>query len=282
MRILKIILMVLLIILIADIIYIISNFGKKGIISDSIVEVKLEGVILDEDEFINTLKRYKKSDKVKGFIISIDSPGGMIGPTQKIYRFLNSLKMPVYAVMDSVAASGGYYVAAATDKIYALPGTITGSIGVILQLSNFKELLDNIGIDFISVKSGKFKDIGSPYREVSEEEVKILQDTIDNLYNQFLRDIKKGRKKIDNETLLKYADGRVFTGEKAYKLGFVDKLGTVNEAFEDMKKELDDPSLKLFTHEKPEKFIEKVLGILPFEIKNLLHPEGFYYLYNTY
>lgn len=271
--------MILLIILVADIIYIMTGQKKESILTDSVVLVKLEGVIFDSQEFIKAMDKYKVNHNVKAFIIQINSPGGVIGPTQQIYRYIKDLKVPVYAAMDSVAASGGYYVAAACKKIYALPGTITGSIGVMLQLSNFRQILDKIGISFITVKSGQFKDIGSPYRDISEEEKAILQETIDDLYSQFVNDIKDNRQ-LDNETLMKYADGRIFTGLKAEQIGFVDKIGTVEDAFNDLKVVLKNPNIKLHKHEKEKKIIEKIFNKLPFKLRSLAGDEKFYYIYS--
>lgn len=279
MKVLKIIFMILLIILVADIIYIMSGQRKETILTDSVVLMKIEGVVFDSNEFIKTMDKYKDNHKVKAFIIQINSPGGVIGPTQQIYRYIKDLKVPVYAAMDSVAASGGYYIAAACKKIYTLPGTLTGSIGVMLQLSNFKELLDKIGINVVTVKSGRYKDIGSPYKEISEDEKMILQETIDDLYAQFINDIKDNRQ-IDNETIMQYADGRVFTGAKAIKLGFADKVGTTEDAFNDLKKVLKDPNLKLYKHKEEKKFLEKLVSKLPFKVRSFLDNENFYYLYS--
>jgi protease-4 len=256
-----------------------SGQKKETILSDSVVLLKLEGVVLDSNEFIKTMDKYKDNHRVKAFIIQINSPGGVIGPTQQIYRYLKDVKVPVYAAMDSVAASGGYYIAAACKKIYTLPGTLTGSIAVMLQLSNYKQLLDNIGINVTTIKSGRFKDIGSPYKDISDDEKVILQETINDLYNQFINDIKDNRQ-IDNETLSQYADGRVFTGSKAVNLGFADKIGTAEDAFNDLKKVLGNPNIKLYKHEKEKKIVEKFFDKLPFKIRNLLGDENFYYLYS--
>lgn len=279
MKVLKIIFMILLIILVANIIYVMTGQKKESLLTDSVVLIKLEGVIFNSQEFIKAMDKYKANKNVKAFIIHINSPGGVIGPTQQIYRYIKELEVPVYAAMESVAASGGYYVAAACKKIYALPGTITGSIGVMLQLSNFRQLMDKIGINFITVKSGQFKDIGSPYRDISVEEKAILQETINDLYAQFVNDIKDNRK-LDNETLKKYADGRIFTGLKAEQIGFVDKIGTVEDAFNDLKVVLKNPNIKLHKHEKEKKFIEKLLNKIPFKLRSLTGDEKFYYIYS--
>jgi len=170
MKVLKIIFMILLIILVADIIYIMSGQRKETILTDCVVLMKIEGVVFDSNEFIKTMDKYKDNHKVKAFIIQINSPGGVIGPTQQIYRYIKDLKVPVYAAMDSVAALVDTILLQRVKKYITLPGTLTGSIGVMLQLSNFKELLDKVGINVVTVKSGRYKDIGSPYKEISEDE----------------------------------------------------------------------------------------------------------------
>ena len=137
--------------------------------------------------------------------------------------------------MGSVAASGGYYVACASDLIVANPGTITGSIGVIMQFSNFEELLKKIGIKGVVIKSGEHKDIGSPFREMTPEEKKIMQDTLDNVHQQFIQAVAKGRK-LDPAKVVPIADGRIMTGEQAQQLGLVDKLGNLQDAIDEASK----------------------------------------------
>ncbi|MBC7196774.1 MAG: signal peptide peptidase SppA, partial [Deferribacterales bacterium] len=176
----------------------VSEFSKN-----KIVVIDLQDVIYESDTIINKLKKYNKNEKVKGFILRVNSPGGGVAPSQEIYRYIKNLDKPVFVAMQSLAASGGYYVSIAADKIYALPGTITGSIGVIIKFPNMKGLYEKIGIDFQTIKSGKFKDIGSPNREMTKEEIKLLQDSIMEVYNQFVNDILSSRK-IKKETLLAY------------------------------------------------------------------------------
>ena len=190
------------------------------------------------------LRKILKDSSVKGVLIKINSPGGTVGLSQEINSLLLRIrkKMPVVVTMSDLAASGGYYIACAADRIYAQPGTLTGSIGVIMQSLDAHELLTNkLGIRANTIKSGKFKDIASPYRALPPEERALLQNLINNTYNQFVNAIITGRVKRNDEyniaraklsesTLRKYADGRVFTGEQAKKLGFVDELGGLYEA----------------------------------------------------
>jgi protease-4 len=174
---------------------------------------------------------------VKAIILRIDSPGGGVGPSQEIYREVLKAKQKKKMVtsMGAVAASGGYYVACASDLIVANPGTITGSIGVIMQFSNFEELLKKVGIKGVVLKSGEHKDIGSPFREMTPEEKKIMQETLDNVHQQFIRAVADGRN-LDQAKVLPIADGRIMTGEQAKQLGLVDKMGNLDDAIEEAAK----------------------------------------------
>jgi len=171
---------------------------------------------------------------VAAIILRINSPGGAVGPTQEIYQEILKQRregMVVVASMGSVAASGGYYIAVAADRIVANPGTITGSIGVIMAFPNVKKLMDKLGVSAEVVKSGKFKDTGSPLKELSQEERKYLQGVIDDVYQQFLEAVARGRNKDRNE-LKKIANGRIFSGRQAMKLGLVDQLGNLDDAID--------------------------------------------------
>jgi protease-4 len=203
------------------------EFGEKV----GIIEIK--GVIVDAKYAIDNLKRFREDESIKAIVIRIDSPGGAVGPSQEIYREIRKTadKKKVIASMGAVAASGGYYVAAGTDGIVANPGTITGSIGVIMGFSNYEQLLQKIGLAPFVVKSGEFKDMGSPIRTMTEEEQKILTDFAKKIHKQFVRDIVEGRK-MDQTTVESLADGRIFTGEESRDLGLVDRLGNLEDAIE--------------------------------------------------
>lgn len=189
------------------------------------------------------LKKAYKDKSVKGVLLRINSPGGTVAMSQELYGLVMELrkKKPVVVSMGDVAASGGYYIAAAADRIVAYPGTLTGSIGVIFNSVEASSLTSKIGIKSQVIKSGKFKDIGSMYRPMSTDEKGLLTDIINDSYAQFIDAIEKGRiqrddKYVVNKTvlnkknLLTYADGRIFTGEQALNLGFVDQLGGLDAA----------------------------------------------------
>ena len=208
----------------------ISVIGGRFGFGKSVGVVKVEGVITDSTEIIGLIREYAERGDIKAVVVRIDSPGGAVGPSQEIYAELKKLRAEkkVVASMGAVAASGGYYIASATDKIVANPGTITGSIGVIIEFMNVEELLKKVGLKGRTVKSGKFKDTGSPFREMSEEEREFLQSVIDDVHGQFIEAVSTGRG-IKKEEVAKLADGRIFTGSQALNLGLIDKLGTMED-----------------------------------------------------
>jgi protease-4 len=193
--------------------------------------VKIEGFIGDTHDVVEQMNQFGKDDSIKAVILRIDSPGGGVASSQEIYQAVNELKKKkkVVASMGSVAASGGYMVACATDKIVANPGTLTGSISAVMHFANVEELLKKVGLKASVVKSGKFKDIGSPVREMTPEEKALLQDLVDDISDQFIETVSKDRN-IPKENVRKIADGRVFTGRQAHKLGLVDYLGDMGYA----------------------------------------------------
>jgi protease IV len=193
--------------------------------------VKIEGFIGDTHDVVEQMNQFGKDDSIKAVILRIDSPGGGVASSQEIYQAVNDLKKKkkVVASMGSVAASGGYMVACATDKIVANPGTLTGSISAVMHFANVEELLKKVGLKASVVKSGKFKDIGSPVREMTPDEKALLQDLVDDISDQFIEMVSKDRN-IPKENVRKIADGRVFTGRQAHKLGLVDYLGDMGYA----------------------------------------------------
>jgi protease-4 len=202
-------------------------FGEKV----AVIEVK--GVIANVRETIENLAEFSRDESVKAVVLRIESPGGGVSSSQELYKEIGrtAKQKPVVASMGSVAASGGYYIAAAAQKIYANPGTITGSIGVILQFTNFEELFRKIGFRMEIVKSGVYKDVGNPSREMTPEERAYLQEMIDNVHQQFVRDVAQGRG-MQVEKVQEVADGRIFTGEQAKELGLVDELGNLKDAID--------------------------------------------------
>jgi len=193
--------------------------------------VEIKGVIMESKPIVDQLIKFKKSRSVKGIVLRIDSPGGGVAPAQEIYEEVGKIKREkkVVASIESVGASGGYYIACAADRIVANPGTITGSIGVITEFVNVEQLLQKIGLKSFVIKSGKHKDIMSPTREPTEEDKKILQEVIDNIHNQFIDAVADGRK-LDREKVVEIADGRIFSGQQARDLGLIDSLGNFQDA----------------------------------------------------
>ena len=203
------------------------EFGEK------VGVIEINGIIADSKNVLNHLKRFREDKAIKAIVVRIDSPGGAVGPSQEIFREIRktSATKKVVASMGTIAASGGYYIAAGANGIVANPGTITGSIGVIMGFTNYEELLHKIGLVPIVVKSGEYKDIGSPVREMKPEEKKILREFAKKIHRQFIKDIVDGRK-MDMEKVESIADGRIFTGQESKKFGLVDRLGNLEDAIE--------------------------------------------------
>ncbi len=227
---------------------------------DTVAIVPVEGTIVTSDETVRTLQKYAEDPEVKAIVLKVDSPGGAVGASQEIYgevrRVIEEHKKPVVASFGNIAASGGYYVACAADEIITNPGSLTGSIGVIMELPNFQELIRKIGVQMEVVKSGEFKDIASPTRELTEKERHILESVINDVYDQFFEAVYSGRKvqiraavlkdleqRTDDDTttptvteeqvkqyLRNLADGRIFSGRQAVEHGLADQTGTLQDA----------------------------------------------------
>jgi len=199
--------------------------------------VKIQGGIYSSEQYINWIKKLKENSQVKGILLVVNSPGGGVVASDEIYNALMDFKKtgrPLVAYFGSVAASGGYYVGCAADVIVSNPNTITGSIGVIAEFPVVKNLLKKIGVDFIVIKSRDKKDLGSPWREMTREEKKIIKSLIDETYQNFLKIVSESRN-IPMDSLYKIADGRIFSGRQALKYGLVDTLGTIDTAIEILK-----------------------------------------------
>jgi len=197
--------------------------------------VDIEGIILSADRFRDTLARFKTAPGVKAVVVRINSPGGGVAASQELFseirRFRKETGKPVVVSMESVAASGGFYAAVAADKIVANPGTITGSIGVIMQWMNYGDLLEWAKVRAVTLKSGALKDAGNPSRPLTDEERKYFEDLIQRLRLQFQGAVAEGRKgRLKPEALAHMSDGRVVTGEEALALGLVDEIGDYRDA----------------------------------------------------
>lgn len=202
---------------------------------DRIALIRVEGIILDAQETVGELRRFGEHPAVKAIVVRIDSPGGGVVPSQEIHDEIKRIReknnKAVVASMGSVAASGGYYIAVATDRIVANPGTLTGSIGVIMEMANIEGLLQKIGVEGVVIKSGKYKDVGSPLRKMSDEERQLLQHVMDDVHQQFIEAVAEGRA-IELTDAQALADGRIFTGRQAKDAKLVDELGDLEDAIQ--------------------------------------------------
>ena len=205
--------------------------GFSFVRGEKVAVLPISGLITDSEATIEQLKKFAKDDSVKAIVVRLNTPGGGVGPSQEIYEEVRKIrgKKVIVASMGALSASGGYYIACGADKIFANPGTITGSIGVLMQFVNVKDLIEKIGVKGFVIKSGSFKDTGSPVREMSPEERKLLQNVIDNVHSQFVNAVVEGRK-LPREDVLAIADGRILSGEQAKELGLVDALGNQEDA----------------------------------------------------
>jgi protease IV len=215
------------------------GFGYSGFADLSKVHgekvgvIEITGPIIESKETIRQIKQFREHNDIKAIVVRIESPGGGVGPSQEIYREIRKTvpDKKMVASMGAVAASGGYYIAAGTDGIMANPGTITGSIGVIIGYTNFEALFEKIGLTPVVIKSGEYKDMGSPVREITDREKNLLQAFVNKTRLQFVRDVSEGRGKPTSE-IETLADGRIFTGEEAKENGLVDRMGNLEDAIE--------------------------------------------------
>jgi len=194
--------------------------------------LELEGTIVDSRQFIRQLRSLERNPMVKGILLRVDSPGGAVTPSHEMYSELKRVRdsgTPVVVSMGTLAASGGYYVSCASDLIVANPGTLTGSIGVIMEFPVFKGLMDKIGLEVSVIKSDSAKDVGSPFRKMNPEDKALLQGVVSDVYEQFL-EIVSTERELPLDSLRPIADGRIFTGRQALAYGLVDTLGTFEEA----------------------------------------------------
>ncbi len=200
-------------------------------LKDKVALVRVEGPILDSKNTVDEIKDYAKDSSIKAIILRIDSPGGAVAPSQEIYSEVKkaAAKKAVVVSMGAIAASGGYYISCPATRIIANPGTLTGSIGVIMEIPNIEGLLTKIGVKTEVIKSGKNKDIGSAFRAMKPEERELLQGVMDNVHEQFIKAVADGRK-LKIEDVREIADGRIFTGEQAVTKGLVNELGTLEDA----------------------------------------------------
>ena len=206
--------------------------GGLGI-GGRIALIEVDGVIRDDEDFLEAVRRLRDDGTVRGWVVAINSPGGVVAPSQSMFQTLRRIRLedsvPVIASIGAVGASGGYYVALAADSILALPGSITGSIGVIMEYPNVSGLMEKVGVEMEVVKAGAQKDLGSPFREMGPEDLAILDALVTDVHAQFIEAVAEARGMgVDEVTPL--ADGRVLTGRQAQTAGLVDRLGNVEDA----------------------------------------------------
>ena len=213
-----------------------ATLGEDGLPTGGpkVAVVEIEGIIVDGAAAVRELREHAENPSIKAVVLRINSPGGVVAPTQEIFAAIQRARKagkPVVASLGAVAASGGYYVAVAADRIYANPGTLTGSIGVVMQLANLEGLLKKVGVDYVVVKAGAYKDVGNFARTMSPEERKMLQALLDDVYSQFVEAVSEGRG-LEKKDVLAFAEGRIYSGQQALALKMVDELGGFEEAVE--------------------------------------------------
>ncbi len=205
--------------------------GTGMALGDAVAVVDVQGELTYDLDKIQEVQRYRDDDNIKAVLLRIDSPGGGVAASQALYHEVLKVKeqKPVVAAMGSVAASGGYYVACAADSIVAHEGTITGSIGVLASYLRTEELFRKIGLDVTVIKSGDYKDVGSPHREMTDEEKTYIGGILDKVYDQFIRAVSDGRH-LSVERVRELAEGRIYTGDQAVEAGLIDRIGTYEDA----------------------------------------------------
>lgn len=213
---------------------VLSAQGAGGLaFGDRVAVLEIDGLISDDRVLLDDIARFRRDPSVKAMVVAINSPGGVVGPSQSVYRALRSVRedMPVVASIGRVGASGGYYVALAADSIFVLPGSITGSIGVIMEFPNARELMQKVGVEMDVVKSAEHKDIGSPFREMTEGDRALLQSVVQDVYDQFVDAVAEERE-LPRDDVLAVADGRVLSGRQAIERGLADAEGNLDEAID--------------------------------------------------
>ncbi|ADC90082.1 signal peptide peptidase SppA, 36K type [Thermocrinis albus DSM 14484] len=259
-----------------------GTFLARFPIGDRIAVVKVEGVITDPQAVVSKMEKARLDPSVKALVLRVESPGGSVGASQEIYREVERFRQsgkPVVVSMGNVAASGGYYISAPANVIYANPGTITGSIGVIIQHTDVQQLLEKLGIKTTAIKTGKFKDTLSPFRELTPEERQYLQNLVEDAYSQFIEAILRYRKgKVQEDILRQIADGRILTGKQAKELGLVDELGDLQDAIQKAKELARVPQARVFYMEDKKGFLKRMLeGKVP-SLQQVWSPLMIYYM----
>ncbi len=238
---------------------------------DKLAVVELSGVITSSEDVVRQIKKYRDDKSIKGILLRVESPGGAVVPSQEMYEEVKKTRetKPVVVSMGSVAASGGYYVSCGATRLVANRGTLTGSIGVIGEFLQLHEAMSKLGIGVKTIKSGKLKDAGSNTKKMSEEAEKYFQSLMDDVHEQFIAVVERERR-LKHSEAVEIADGRVFTGEQAVKMGLVDTLGTFEEAVK-IAAELSgiDGEPSIVKEREKRSFFERMFGDVGESVKDL-------------
>ncbi len=258
--------------------------GAAMLTNNAVAIVSVEGVIEESKHTVQTLDRLADNEAIRAVVLRVDSPGGGVAPSQEIYDAVVRVraKKPIVASFGGVAASGGYYVASACDQIVSNAGTLTGSIGVIMEMQNYIEVMKKIGLHGFVIKAGKYKDIGSPLREMSEEERRLLESLVENVHGQFVAAVAKGRQ-LPVEEVRKIADGRIYSGEQALELRLVDRLGGLRDAVDLAATRAGiegEPRWIEFEESQPPWWWRRVSGLIESGLGGAAGPGGLRFLYS--
>ena len=242
---------------------ILRSIGSNVSIGEKVAVIDIRGIISGSDATIKLIHAYRDDPSIKAIVVRIDSPGGSVAPVQEIYSELKKIEKPIVASMGGSAASGGYYVACAADTIFANPGTLTGSIGVIMQFTQLKGLYDKVGLGHQVIKSGDFKDTGSPFRDLTEQERTVLQSTVDDVYNQFVDTIFEARGNLlTRAEIVELADGRIYSGKQALDSKLLDQLGNLPDAIKTAGELAGiEGKPKVVRKEKKTSLLEQLVGV---------------------
>jgi protease-4 len=249
---------------------------------DLIAVIDFDGIILESDTVTDIFRELEEDSQIKGYVLRVNSGGGLVTPSQEIYEYLLTVTKPLYVAMGTAAASGGYMVSLPANKIYAMPSTITGSIGVIMQIPNYEGLYDKIGLSENVIKSGVFKDAGSPSRPMTDDERAVLSELVMDMYDQFTQ-VVSTRRNMDIAQVRQLADGRVYTGRMAKDNGLVDEIGSWHDAFIAMRQDLNMPDVEYYIYEGEdenswEAAFSRVENLLNSKVSTAIRPAGFYFM----
>lgn len=225
---------VFLLVTLAGIVLVVMSAGRGDLgLGGRVALIEVDGVLYDDAELLDQIRHLREDPTVEAFVVAINSPGGVVAPSQSVYQTLREIRdedgLPVVASIGGVGASGGYYVALGADSIYVLPGSITGSIGVIMEFPNATELMEKIGFRMETVQSSEHKDVGSPFREMTEEDRALLAVLVQDVYDQFV-DVVATERDLPREAVLAIADGRLLSGRQAITAGLADAEGNIEDA----------------------------------------------------